>query len=652
MIEYTRDIKPVDYTAPQFSAPTNSLGADVANALNTGVQIFGMMQNKERDKNLDVMLSTLGAFEMDLSKNDISRSERLLRLDKKVRELAPDPESQNYLRKRLAQKRGGFIQQQFVQEKENQELQRQQMVEQDFQTAIANAPQLLSGYKRNPDGTVNEADKLSVINEFEDYRIREYQRAKETEVYQQQLAQGGEAALQGAARASQVIGSRIRDVFAPTSSGFVQTISNLDLSDPENIKTAEGVLRNARNTFRTAKNSIESEFNAIYSGQTDDKVRLLLEKNRDSALSEMDNIIKTLEETDLSKVETLKQQIEIVESGLKLKGLDNFQFVSMLEQIAPQSSRYIVQKLIVDHGEILSYATDEMARGIMSGINAQQATTQFGKEFTSYMESGDTEKASDMVLKTFYGYARDTITNMPARDLTAGEVDKISGGLLGIMQEAAVTDDPKQIKEATRLLNSPNFKQFFDQLPEDRKAPMGRFIGAFNQDVLIDSTDGLFSKIGKSVTAGDADIIYDADRGEFLVQSTRGLQAQPTGSLGLEFAPRPRYSPESSIKRFVNEANQSLKMIRENAQYDPISQDAKVLIDTMIAEKLPRDITVKGKLNVFTPEVREQQTEEQAQTIRSNKEILQDLQGRIDNLSADTLVGSVEFKKILEELNK
>jgi soluble cytochrome b562 len=93
-------------------------------------------------------------------------------------------------------------------------------------------------------------------------------------------------------------------------------------------------------------------------------------------------------------------------------------------------------------------------------------------------------------------------------------------------------------------------------------------------------------------------------------------------------------------------------MIRTNAQYDPVTQNAKELIDTMIAEKLPRGITVKGKLDIFTAKESTQQVKPEESKIRSNKDILLSLRSALDNMTEGTLVNSPEFKKILDGLEE
>jgi hypothetical protein len=87
----------------------------------------------------------------------------------------------------------------------------------------------------------------------------------------------------------------------------------------------------------------------------------------------------------------------------------------------------------------------------------------------------------------------------------------------------------------------------------------------------------------------------------------------------------------------------ALEMIRKNAQYDPITQDSRQLIDTMIAEKLPEGVKVVGKLDVYTAkEVVKKELEVEEGSIRTNKQILEDLQRQIDMLSSDTLKVSTD----------
>lgn len=637
MTNFTRDIKPVNYDAPRkMPAPTQSLAGDITNTLAVGLGIYGDMKNKKREAALDKMVGDLSSFEGELAQNGLSKRERLGRVDRRIRDMGLDPSQEGHLRQTLAQRRGSFVQRDIVAEEDRKRASQEQQLDAEFNAALSSAPHLFSTYKRNEDGVYSQEDKVAIVSDFEDFRIKSYQQQKATEKYQQKLAQGGEVALEGATTASQIIGAQVRDVYSATSSGFVQVANNLDLKTPEGIAEFEDILKQGRNALRAGRLSVESQYNALIEGQSDVKVRDLLEKNRDAALNQMDASIKLVEEADVSKAEGLIQDIQLIENGLKLKGLQNFPIASMVREIAPESSKYLIQAMISKFSGIQDKAVQELAGGLLD-MDPSVATQKFGGELVDYINTGDTEKASDLILSTFYSFARDTITNMPSRDLSAGEVDKISGGLLGIMQEAAATDDPKQIKEATVLLNSPNFQSFFDQLPEERKAPMGRFISAFNQDVLIDSTDGLFKQMEGMLSSHS--ITYNAEKGEFV----KG--APKTSSLLRKDSPSFQYV---NVGKAIKDANVALGMIRANAQYDPVTQDSRQLIDTMIAERLPKGITVEGELNVFTAKEAAARTPEDIEQIRTNKEILKSLRDAVGSLSEGTLVNSPEFKKILE----
>ena len=636
MTEYTKDIKPVDYRAPNIPEPTgSSVVADSLNALSAGISIYGDIKNKKRRANLDKMVGDLSAYEVELSQNDVPKTTKLRMLDDKIRGMDLDASSSEQLRTAFAQRRGSFVQRDIVSEADKAEAQRAQQLDSEFNAAYSNAPHLFSKYKRNEDGSYSQEDKISLVSDFEDYRIRSYQRAKETEKANQLLAQGGESALQGVVLASNAISGDIAEIYAPTSAGLVAGFGNLDLQTDEGVAEAESILGNARNSIRVATTVIETRYNSLIQGQTDEKVIKRLQENRDAALKQMERIGATLSDPDLSKMAERVQNIEIIESGMKLSGLDNYGLAATLEQIAPESSKFVIQRMVSTYPDIIDAATKEMAQSILAQVDPTMAVTKFGKDFEGYMETGDTTKANDLVLKTFYDYARDTITNMPSRDLTSGEVDKIGGGLLGIMQEAAITDDPKQIKEATRLLNSPNFQTFFEQLPEDRKAPMGRFINAFNQDILIDKTDGMFTKLNELTSTHG--ITFNADTSEFEKSETKVGYLRRKDEPSFAFV---------DVNRTIKEANTALAMIKKNAQYDPITQNGKELIDTMIAEKLPKGITVNGKLDVFTAKESATATtalEEETQAkVRGNKEILENLRREVDKLGEDVTLKSMK----------
>ena len=640
MTEFTRDIKPVNYNSakPKLAAPSGSLGTDLVNAAATGFQLYSQYKNKSREVELEKMVGDLTSFETELSQNGLSKRERLSKVDARVRELDLEASQESHLRTTLAKRRGSYVQRDIINERDSEEAQQEQQLEAEFNSAYGNAPQLFSNYTRNEDGGYSREDKISIVSDFENLRVRSFQREKAILKAEQQLAQGGVEALQGAAKASQVITSTLQDVYAASSTGFVQTISNMEFQSIEGRQLGEEVLRQGRSTFRVGRSQIESQYNSYIVGLEEGSApRKLLEADRDAALVEMDNILITLDSTDLKTVQSLATDIDLIQKGLELRGLQSFPMVSMIRTIAPEASKYWIASMTNVHPEIMQQGVKELANGLMS-VDPDAVSVKFAKEMGEYLKTGDTSKASDLVLKTTYKFASDTITNMPARDLSAGEVEKISLGLLGIMQEAATTDDPKQIKEATVLLNSPNFKDFFEQLPEDRKAPMGRFISAFNLDVLQDSTDGIFTKM-EALRKGSG-VTYNADTMEF-DYSLKGDVKRQRGEGLLK----------DNTRKLIKAANLSLKMINENAKYDPITKDTKKLIDTMIAEKLPKGIPIKGDLSTFTVEDRMQQTTPAEDKIRKNKEILLSLRDAMDNISEGTLVNSPEFKKILDDLN-
>jgi hypothetical protein len=639
MTEFTRDIKPVNYkSAPQLAAPSGSLGTDLVNAAATGFELYSQHKNKSREAELDKMVGDLTSFETELSQNGLSKRERLSKVDARVREMGLGANQEAHLRKTLAQRRGSYVQRDIINERDSKEAQQEQQLEAEFNSALSNAPQLFSNYTRNEDGGYSREDKISIVSDFENLRVRSFQREKAILKAEQQLTQEGAKALQGAATASQVITSTLQDVYAASSTGFVQTISNMDFQSIEGRQLGEEVLRQGRSTFRVGRSQIESQYNSYIVGLEEGSApRKLLEADRDAALAEMDNLITTLDSTDLKTLQSLATDIDLIQKGLELRGLQSFPMVSMIKTIAPEASKYWIASMTNAHPEIMKQGVSELASGLMS-MDPDAVSVKFAKEMGEYLKTGDTSKASDLVLKTTYRFASDTITNMPARDLSSGEVEKISLGLLGIMQEAATTDDPKQIKEATVLLNSPNFKDFFEQLPEDRKAPMGRFISAFNLDVLQDSTDGIFTKM-EALREGSG-VTYNADTMEF-DYSLKGDVGRQRGETVLK----------ANTRKLIKDANLSIKMINENAKYDPITKDTKKLIDTMIAEKLPKGIPVKGDLSTFTVEDRMQQTTPDEDKIRSNKDILLSLRDAIDNMTEGTLVKSPEFKKLLDGLD-
>lgn len=144
MTEFTRDIKPINYkAAPQFEAPSKSLGTDIVNAAATGFEIYSQYKNKQKEANVNNMLQSLGDMEVELYSNGLGERDVLRKLDSRIKELSQDADSQTYLRARLTQQRGASVRNQIVQQEQNEDLQREQGIEKDFQVAISNMPDFM-----------------------------------------------------------------------------------------------------------------------------------------------------------------------------------------------------------------------------------------------------------------------------------------------------------------------------------------------------------------------------------------------------------------------------------------------------------------------------------------------------------------------------
>jgi len=626
MAEFTRDITPIDYSGtPQVPPPAATLGQDLINVAKTGLEVYSMFENKSREAESEKMVASLSDLEVELTKNGLNRRDVLGKMDARIREIAPNASSQSLIRKKLAQKRGGFLSNQMVAEDRNTEQNRQNLIEGDFRSALSSFPDFQGGLKRNADGTIDEEEKLRIINAGASRQQILFESAQEQAQATQRLSQTSNDAVAGAVQLSSAVSKRVGVVFSQMSGNYISVVQGMQVESPENIQALEDVSANFRNVIGIAEQQIRSEFNTAYQATSNPKARELLEKNRDAQIAEMAAIRENLATNDLSKAKRIAQNIQIVEQGLQLQGLQNFPLVSALEQIAPSVGRFVFEAVVNKNADYFDEAVKQTSMGLARTISEQGGNYEFTSQVIDYLDKGDASKASEVVLSTFYKAAEGAI-NGPAitKQMSPQELEKVSGGLLGILAEAQATDDPKQIANASKLLASDNFKIFMDQLPEDRKGAMGRFVSGFSQDVLADTSDGLFKKLVSHKNT-IADVTYDADKGEFVMGDIKQEQL-PSGGFGFNI------TRKNIVKKDVDKANLYLKRIRENAQYDTTVQDGKTLVDTLMSQSLPSDIKVKGTLTPYEFKQATAEKEVSEEVRLSNEAIIKKLEEQVLSL--------------------
>tara|TARA_R110000764_G_scaffold239851_1_gene340243 strand:- start:734 stop:2803 length:2070 start_codon:yes stop_codon:yes gene_type:complete len=622
MTEFTRDIKPINYkAAPQFEAPSGSLGTDIVNVAATGFEIYSQYKNKQKEANVNNMLQSLGDMEVELYSNGLGERDVLRKLDSRIKELSQDADSQTYLRARLTQQRGASVRNQIVQQEQNEDLQREQGIEKDFQVAISNMPDFYGTLKRNPDGTVDESEKINIIEKFGERQVRLKEAQRLTAMGQAKLAEGEAEASQGALEISSSIGTRVDESFVNLANNYITTVDNMDVQSTDTASILQETSANFRNMMGVVSQQVESEFNSAFMATTDETARKILKENKEATLLQIEKIKTNLSSDDIDVAKKLAAQAALIQNGLKLSGLKNFGLTAMFEEVASGSGRFVTEALINKRPELFTAVEQQTAMGLGNLLSQDQTTMQFGKDVLNYMDTGDTSKASDLVLATFYDATKKILNSGVVKDLSAAELEKVSGGLIGILAEAAATDDPAQIKEATKLLNSDNFNSFFDQLPEERKSSLGRFVSSYNQDILIDRTDGILKKLEgyKDI----ADIEYDAVAGEFKIG--RVIPERSTSGLGVGF------TKQYQLKKVIQDANTSINQIKNMSQYDPTTQDGKVLVDSALDRYLPENIKVTGELTPYVAEKREGLNGSSAKKIE-NKAVLKQYQDQIAEL--------------------
>jgi hypothetical protein len=639
MTDFTRDIKPINVSnTPQLQTPTSSAIADAANLVSTGFDLFTAAENEKREAKTSRMVQSLRDFEVELTQNErLSRTDVLSRLDKRIKTLVPDASQQSFLRTELAKARGGFVQNQLIQTINNEETQRAAKLEADYQQALQFTPNLYSTVKMDSQGMVTDEEKVRIIQESQKSVLAKYQAQQKQAEAEAQLARGGVEALEGAVNLSSAVNALVGEDFRALADQYVSFSNSLDIQSTENAILFEEAGSNLRNVFGMLRSRVESQYSKAFTASNDDNVRKILKDNQESTQKILNSIEKTLSSNDISQVKKLASQVEYIQTNLKLSGLRNFELLSIFEEIMPTSGAMLTKAMVAKRPDLLSAAERELVGGLTQLASPESATMQLGSDLASYAQNPDPAQHTDNTLSTFYEYAKSVINSSETmRELSSIEQERVSGGLLGILSEAAATDDPQQIREATKMLTSENFTTFFNQLPEERKAAMGRFVSSFAEDVLIDRTDGLIKKL--SDRKGDADISYNANTGMFEAKNVEEVSRNPfsygiqkEGSTGFQ-----SISNKRAIEKEVEQANLYLSKIRDMSKYDPSGLDSNTYVDTLLAKYLPADIKVSGKLKPFEEDVTDSNVVDES-TRLDNEVVIRELQSKITELESKLL---------------
>lgn len=625
MTEFTRDIKPIDVnTTPPVPEPTGSLVADVANLASTGLQFFAAGENKKRQARTSQMTQRLGDLEVELTKNpDLTRTQVLERLDSEIKRMAPDPSTQGYLRQQFASQRGASVRNQLVQQINTEEQQRQFQIQAEFKEGMKRYPNIDIAVLRGMDGTASEEEMLKAIQEVRAEDAKAYQSA----LLQQKSNANAEGSLdQQMSAVSDLTASVVLDINRPLvgiGNSFISIISS-DITDPENLARVRETRNNLEGLLSIYEQDITNRFSLLANAENEG-VRKFAESNMENLLGTIGTIRENVVRADEAKLGQMGVMAQILKDQYELDGLEMLEVLARFKAF-PNLGPVALQALINRPNGIFNEILTNI-EGSFQNMSSKRAKLEAGIRTKEFFETGSTEGFTEDFLQSMYTTTKDVI-NGPAItfDLTPQELDMTSGGLVSLLQDAADTDDPDQIREATKLLNSDNFDIFMKQVSPERQAQLGRSILRFNQDLLADRSDGSLKKIADLDKDKDTDIKYNADTGKFTYTVNTRETPQITRSA---FVSSQRSVQASAVKIAVDEANKALEMIRSNAQYDEQGFTEEQLVDTMLSRYLPEQL-VQGTLKPFVPE-------EGSEGVSDTQEVL-DSEGNPIPLTAESLL--------------
>lgn len=669
MTEFTRQIAPVQNkaTKPRVNQPTGNLVADVANLANTGLQVYANYQQQQKLSDSNALVERLTKMETDLTAQGLSRSEVLRRLDQSIVSSSSNMDDRDFLRKQLSARRGGFVRNQLVNAMQGEAVvqQKQEEAEQkaiydnikaEYNAILEDVPALRGIVQADESGYVSmeEMARVTEVGREKVYNAERF--AIEQEAAAEMLEGTIQSAYGGVSRFNVSVQDEVISQMNDLSDGFAIEISNLDLRDPELLQRVGIITDKVQQGFSMMRSNLEMKYNRLYSQAVatgDGELLSTIEKSRDASLLQIDNISDKFNADSVDLAKRQAEYLEVLRTDLEITGLEAFPFVSLIEELSPQAGRLIFQAMVNNNSSIVNDLALRAEGTLSTFRNKGEVNSQVLSEMLQYHTDADVQKATVSALRTYYDFTKEVI-NGPAltRDLDGRELEQVSGGLVGILQEAANTDDLSQIREATKLLNSDNFEVFMGQLPEEQRATLGRYVAAFNEDVLVDTSDGIFGKLDTARKNTGIDVTFDATKNQFVMsgQKTETISdpfLRAAAQEGITTAVR--RSGRRRMETLVNEANLALSKMQQMAQYEDQFESPEQYVHTVVGQYLPGGIKVNGELAPLTPEEEGSEGSTEQQAITSNvetitaienrllefdKTILQ-LQARLDNTSSE-----------------
>lgn len=526
-------------------------------------------------------------------------------------------------------------------EREEKEISNQAIeVSGQFDMMVNQFPDLQALVERDSSGVPLDSDKPRVI-ELGVERIEGVTRANKQRQKAEVLLQGSiDKQRQGVGELTESINNGINASLNAVTQSYITFVNSNSLVDTDGVTALAEVNSNLQNVVALVENQVTSQFASATAGIINADTLKLAKEKEEMLLNRFSVIKNNLNLDSLDKAKSIANQLKLIENQTKLTGLDAFSLVATLESLAPNTGSIMMKAVLAGQGGVMSQLKGETMKGIASMMNDKDNLLNFTTAIGKYHEDGNPSNVDKSVLSGYYNYAKEVINSPTALDdMSTEQVDRVSGGLVGILFEASTTDNPQDIRNAVKLLNTDNFNSFMGKLPQDKKEQLGRYVQRFNEEVLVDPTDGIFKELDRAT--GSIDVTYDADAGVFSLGEPDADTAPDLSTLRGSRSTRGNAGsqskgPDIGQRRYqvvVDKANASLQRVRDMSEYDPtFSGNARGNVDFLIGRYLPATVKVKGTLEEYTPKV-QPPTKEQEELVTSKEQILK-LQEEVTRLTA------------------
>ena len=605
---------------------------------------------------------------------DMARKNAMKNISKKFKGFAGNHEELRLLREVFARNSGGGLQQGILAETMDPSEQAAATKDRQVNSLLLGDPSML-----NAIGSIVGTD---LVNKVSDGVGTEEDKQKMLRAHRQVVAMSAQAEAANAriTEAQELAGEEaLRETMAglhDQSKSGMQAI-NLGITEFKSVLNSipkmpteqqadafKAVRNNYRSALGTQVERIQQSYNDVLaSGKfIDSKERAALETARDSKVKQLNDSMGTLDTLTDEQLTRMPKYLESLKSRLNIEATEAMGILAKIKGVlGEQAVASHVNQFVNSTGEVsgmIKSAVADAYSGLVEDGTLSQGDVDTLRIKRIYDLYGDADIEQNQELAgSFYKDFGLKIQKGEVSDLSVGALQQGTSNLIKVLKLAEDSNDPQDRKNATELLNSKGFSDYFNKLDEPDKKVVGNMVTNFNHDKITDNAVGLIKEITSSMS--QKDVVYNSTTGKFeLLRGERELADLPfeeragegvIGTVARGIAGIVGEETPSRLQvddRKIKEFNQVIDTVEQYKEYDAFFKDMsrKEIADFLVTFSPDANkVKVKGSMTKFTPTHKEaRETGVDAETLEKERTEKLEFNNRLNELveNSQTLVSA------------